>query len=162
MSTHTSTNTSGHITGPADLVTALRHALGDAHVLTGADAAGYLTDQHGRLTGQALAVARPADTAQVAQLVRLCRAHRTPIVAQGGNTGLMGGATPDASGHAVLLSLARLNRVRELEDAIGEPHIGEIAADCFMARVELDRTPGQRESVTRVRIVCWCCRRRRR
>lgn len=58
MSTHTSTNTStsGHITGPADLVTALRHALGDAHVLTGADAAGYLTDQHGRLTGQALAV----------------------------------------------------------------------------------------------------------
>lgn len=100
MSTHTHTSThtstSGHITGPADLVTALRHALGDSHVLTGADAAGYLTDQHGRLTGQALAVARPADTAQVAQLVRLCRAHRTPIVAQGGNTGLMGGATPDA------------------------------------------------------------------
>ena len=119
MSTHTHTSThtstSGHITGPADLITALRHALGDAHVLTGADAAGYLTDQHGRLTGQALAVARPANTAQVAQLVRLCRAHRTPIVAQGGNTGLMGGATPDASGHAVLLSLARLNRVRAID-----------------------------------------------
>ena len=48
------------------------------------------------------------------------------------------------------------------EDAIGEPHIGEIAADCFLARVELDRTPGQRESVTPRRTACWYCRRRRR
>ncbi|MBS3017557.1 putative FAD-linked oxidoreductase [Comamonas sp. PE63] len=97
------------------LIDQLRAALGTDQVLTGTDAAGYLTDQHGRLTGRALAVVRPADTAQVAEVVRLCRAQRTPIVPQGGNTGLMGGATPDASGQAVLLSLGRLNRVRAID-----------------------------------------------
>ncbi|MDR0225526.1 MAG: FAD-binding oxidoreductase [Burkholderiaceae bacterium] len=99
----------------SDLLAGLRQALGEAHVLTGADAAGYLTDQHRRLTGQALAVVRPADTGQVAQVVRLCRAHGTPIVPQGGNTGLMGGATPDGSGRAVLLSLGRLQRIRSID-----------------------------------------------
>jgi len=99
----------------SDLLTELREALGHAHVLTGDDATGYLTDQHRRLTGRALAVVRPADTAQVAQVVRLCRQHRTPIVPQGGNTGLMGAATPDASGRAVVLSLARLNQVRAID-----------------------------------------------
>ncbi|MGC4243903.1 MAG: hydroxyacid dehydrogenase, partial [Herbaspirillum sp.] len=53
----------------AALLDALRTALGTAHVLVGTDAAGYLTDQHGRLTGQALAVVRPADTHQVAEVV---------------------------------------------------------------------------------------------
>ncbi len=97
------------------LLDQLRSALGSAHVLTGTDATGYLTDQHGRLTGQALAVVRPADTRQVAEVVRLCRQHRTPIVPQGGNTGLMGGATPDTSGHAVVLLLGRLNRIRHID-----------------------------------------------
>ena len=97
------------------LLETLRLALGPAQVLTGADAAGFLTDQHGRLTGHAIAVVRPANSEEVAQVVRLCRAHRTPLVPQGGNTGLMGGATPDASGDAVLLSLGRLNRVREID-----------------------------------------------
>ena len=99
-----------------ELLPSLRHALGAAHVLTAPeDTAGYLTDRHGRLHGRALAVVRPADTAQVAAVVRLCRAHRAPIVPQGGNTGLVGGATPDASGHAVLLSLGRLNRIRAVD-----------------------------------------------
>ncbi|KQP13612.1 FAD-binding oxidoreductase [Pseudorhodoferax sp. Leaf267] len=97
------------------LLAALREALGSTHVLTGDDATGYLTDQHRRLTGRALAVVRPADTAQVAQVVRLCRQHRTPIVPQGGNTGLMGAATPDGSGRAVLLSLGRLQRIRAID-----------------------------------------------
>ncbi|MDT0355278.1 FAD-binding oxidoreductase [Herbaspirillum huttiense F1] len=99
----------------AVLLDALRTALGTAHVLVGTDAAGYLTDQHGRLTGQALAVVRPADTHQVAEVVRLCRQYRTPIVAQGGNTGLMGGATPDTSGQAIVLLLGRLNRIRHID-----------------------------------------------
>ncbi|MDR6213794.1 FAD-binding oxidoreductase [Paracidovorax wautersii] len=99
----------------AALLDELRAALGAAQVLTGSGADGYLTDQHRRLTGRALAVLRPADTAQVAQVVRLCRQHRTPIVPQGGNTGLMGAATPDDSGRAVVLSLARLNRVRAID-----------------------------------------------
>ena len=97
------------------LLHALRAAFGPAHVLTGTDAAGYLTDQHGRMTGQALAVVRPAHAQEVAEVVRLCRQHRAPIVPQGGNTGLMGAATPDGSGRAVLLSLGRLNRIRAID-----------------------------------------------
>nr|WP_315233879.1 FAD-binding oxidoreductase [uncultured Albidiferax sp.] len=97
------------------LLEGLRETLGAAHVLTGTDADAFLTDQHGRLTGRALAVVRPADTEQVAQVVRLCRAQHTPLVPQGGNTGLMGAATPDTSGDAVLLSLGRLSRVREID-----------------------------------------------
>jgi FAD/FMN-containing dehydrogenase len=96
----------------------LRSVLGARHVLTAPpDTAAYLTDQHGRLTGRALAVLRPATTAEVAHIVQRCRAHRTPIVPQGGNTGLVGAATPDGSGRAVVLSLTRLNRIRAVDTA---------------------------------------------
>ena len=74
------------------LLAALRARLGHDWVWTGADAAPYLTDQRGRLHGQALAVARPADAEEVAAVLRLCRAAGVPVVPQGGNTGLMGGA----------------------------------------------------------------------
>lgn len=74
----------------------------------------WLTDWRGRYVGQALAMASPADTAQVAALVRLCALHRVPIVPQGGNSGMVGGATPDASGRAVLLSLRRMNTIRSV------------------------------------------------
>jgi len=60
---------------------------------------------------------RPADTDQVADVVRICAAAGTPIVAQGGNTGMCGGATPDAGGNELVLSLARLDRVRALDAA---------------------------------------------
>ena len=79
------------------------------------DTAPYLTDWRGRFTGRAQAVVLPATTDEVAAIVRACAEHRTPIVPQGGNTGLVGGATPDASGDAIVLSLKRLNRVREVD-----------------------------------------------
>lgn len=125
----------------SDLLNALREALGTAQVLTGADAAGYLTDQHRRLTGKALAVVRPADTAQVAQVVRLCRHHRTPIVPQGGNTGLMGAATPDDSGCAVVLSLTRLNRIRSIDSDNDTLTVeaGAVLAQVQQAAQEADR-----------------------
>ena len=63
----------------------------------------WLTDWRGRFTGRALALASPASTAQVAGLLRLCSHFGVPVVPQGGNSGLSGGATPDASGEAVLL-----------------------------------------------------------
>jgi FAD/FMN-containing dehydrogenase len=100
----------------SDLLDELRPVLGTRHVLTAAaDTAPFLTDRHGRLTGRALAVVRPADTSEVAEVVRRCRAHRTPIVPQGGNTGLVGAATPDASGRAIVLALGRLNRIRAID-----------------------------------------------
>ena len=79
------------------LLAALRARLGADGVLTGADAAPFLTDQRRVLHGQALAVARPADADGVAAVLRLCRAARVPAVPQGGNTGLMGGATRTAA-----------------------------------------------------------------
>ncbi|TFV86054.1 FAD-binding oxidoreductase [Oxalobacteraceae bacterium OM1] len=93
-----------------------REAVGAEHVLTDpADMAGYLTDWRRRFTGKALAVVRPADTAQVAAIVKLCAAHRVPIVPQGGNTGLVLGSVPDQSGTAIVLSLARMRRIRALD-----------------------------------------------
>jgi FAD/FMN-containing dehydrogenase len=98
------------------LLAACRDLIGAAHVLTDpADTALYLTDQRRRFSGSALAVLRPGDRDQVAALVRLCVQHRTPIVPQGGNTGLVLGSVPDASGSAVVLSLGRLNRIRAVD-----------------------------------------------
>jgi FAD/FMN-containing dehydrogenase len=78
------------------------------------DLAPWLTDWRGRFTGRALALASPADTAQVSALVRLCGEHGVAIVPQGGNSGMSGGATPDTSGSALLLSLRRMNAIREV------------------------------------------------
>ncbi|USA40150.1 FAD-binding oxidoreductase [Pelagerythrobacter marinus] len=75
----------------------------------------WLTDWRGRYRGKALALASPASTAQVAALVRLCAQHRVPIVPQGGNSGMSGGATPDDSGTALLLSLRRMDAIRAIE-----------------------------------------------
>jgi FAD/FMN-containing dehydrogenase len=97
------------------LLDACRDLIGAAHVLTGPATAAYLTDQRRRFTGSALAVLRPADSQQVAALVRLCAQHRVAIVPQGGNTGLVLGSVPDASGDAVLMSLGRLNRIRAID-----------------------------------------------
>lgn len=100
------------------VVDELRAAVGTDSVLTAeADTAPYLTDQRKHYTGRALAIVRPRTTADVAAVVRICVATRTPIVPQGGNTGLAGGATPDSSGTAIVLSLTRLNRIRAIDTA---------------------------------------------
>ncbi|MXO59179.1 FAD-binding protein [Altererythrobacter salegens] len=75
----------------------------------------WLTDWRGRFTGEAMAIASPASTEEVSALVKLCARHRVPIVAQGGNTGMCGGATPDGSGRSILLSLRRMNTIRRLD-----------------------------------------------
>ncbi|HWI11816.1 MAG TPA: FAD-binding oxidoreductase [Burkholderiaceae bacterium] len=97
------------------LVEALRAAVGAAHVLTDGDLSAYEVDWRKRYRGRALAVVRPASTAEVAAVVTTCAAHGAAIVAQGGNTGLVGASVPDASGTQVLLNLARMNRVRAID-----------------------------------------------
>ncbi|MFN5801947.1 MAG: FAD-binding oxidoreductase, partial [Burkholderiales bacterium] len=97
-------------------IDALISLLGRDHVLTDeTDKAAYLTDWRRRFSGQAQAVVRPASTQQVADIVRLCAQHQVPVVPQGGNTGLCGGATPDGSGNAIVLVLSRMNKVRALD-----------------------------------------------
>ncbi len=100
-----------------NLLHALAAAVGEANVLTGDDAAPYLTDWRKRYVGRAQAVVRPASTAEVAAAVRACAQARAPMVPQGGNTGLVGGGTPDASGDAVVISLQRMKRVRSIDVA---------------------------------------------
>lgn len=75
----------------------------------------WLTDWRGRYSGRACAMASPASASELAQLVRLCAIHSVPIVPQGGNSGMSGGATPDESGNALLLSLRRMNAIREID-----------------------------------------------
>ncbi|MDD2989168.1 MAG: FAD-binding oxidoreductase [Zoogloea sp.] len=100
------------------LLDVLRTLVGPAHCLTDAAAtAPYLTDWRGRYTGAAQAVVLPANTAQVAAVVKTCAAAGAPIVPQGGNTGLCGGATPLADGRAVVVNLSRLRQIRSLDPA---------------------------------------------
>ena len=98
------------------LLSRLRDIAGSSHVLTApADIAPYLTDWRGRFTGRAQAVVLPSSAGEVAAIVAMCAEMRIPVVPQGGNTGLAGGATPDVSGNAIVLSLKRLNRVRDVD-----------------------------------------------
>ena len=99
------------------LVDVLRASIGAAQVLTDADLSHYELDWRKRYRGRALAVVRPGTTAEVAAIVQACAAHGASLVPQGGNTGLVGASVPDGSGSQVLLSLARLNRLRSIDDA---------------------------------------------
>lgn len=77
----------------------------------------WLTDWRERFTGRALAMASPASSEQLAALIKLCARQGVSVVPQGGNSGMSGGATPDTSGHALLLSLRRMNTIRVLDAA---------------------------------------------
>jgi len=103
---------------PGFLPARLAALIGSEHVLTDAAAMSpYLTDYRGNYHGRALAVVKPANTQEVADIVRLCLEAGVPIVPQGGNTGLCGGATPLPDGQALLVNLSRLNRIRALDVA---------------------------------------------
>lgn len=94
----------------------LQEALSPNAILTGADMAPYLTDWLGEYEGKALAVVRPSSTQEVAQVVKICRKAGVMVVPQGGNTGLVGAATPTSSTReAVVLQLGRMNAIRRVD-----------------------------------------------
>ncbi len=103
----------------SELIQQLRSICGAANVLThddpGADLSAWEQDWRKRSRGRALAVVRPASSAEVAAVVKACAASGTSIVPQGGNTGLVVGSVPDDSGTQVVLSLTRMNAVRALD-----------------------------------------------
>ncbi len=99
------------------LLDTLRGVVGAANVLHEGDLSAWEQDWRRRWRGQALAVVRPGSTAEVAAVLRACAASGVSVVPQGGNTGLVGGGVPDVSGTQVLLSLQRLNRVRDIDEA---------------------------------------------
>jgi len=99
-----------------DLIAALRQRLGPHGVLTDpADTAPYCEDWRRLYRGRTPAVLRPAATAEVAEAVRLCAERGVPIVPQGGNTSMVGGAAVSEDGSQIILSLSRLNRVRAID-----------------------------------------------
>lgn len=111
----------------------LAEIVGSGHVITGDDAVSYVADWRGRYQGRALAVVRPGSTEQVARVVRWCAANAVPVVPQGGNTGLCGGATPDDSGSAVVVSLTRMNAIRSI-DTDNDTLVAE--AGCILQAVQ--------------------------
>ncbi|MGG5817233.1 FAD-binding oxidoreductase [Falsiroseomonas sp. HW251] len=101
---------------PSDLLDRLSALLGPRGLLTDpADIAPHLVDWRNLFQGSSPAVVRPASTAEVAGVVRLCAEAGVPVVPQGGNTSMVAGATPDESGRAVVVALTRMNRLRDLD-----------------------------------------------
>jgi FAD/FMN-containing dehydrogenase len=98
-----------------DLIDRLRALVGAANVLTDGDLSAWEQDWRKRVRGKALAVVRPGSTAQVAAVVQACAAAGVSIVPQGGNTGLVVGGVPDASGRQVVLSLQRMATIRAID-----------------------------------------------
>ena len=104
------------IDGPRDLLSDLAAAVGARHTRTDAEVlAPLLVDERRRYHGDALAVVSPADTDEVATVVRLCASAGVAVVPQGGNTGLCGGATPVGEVPSVVLSLRRMREVRRID-----------------------------------------------
>ena len=93
------------------LIDDLRALLGPAHVLTGPDLAKYTGDWSGHYHPNPMAVARPADTAQVAAVLQCAARHKTPVIPVSGLTGLVGGAMTNGG---LMLSVERLNKIREI------------------------------------------------
>jgi FAD/FMN-containing dehydrogenase len=93
----------------------------------------HVAETWGTARGRAQLLLRPANTRQVAALMALCHEASVAVVPQGGNTGLVGGGVPDASGRMVVLSLARMNRIRAID-----PHNDTITVDagCVLETVQ--------------------------
>jgi len=98
-----------------------------------AELAPRLLEERGHYRGRTALLIRPASTAEVASVIGICAETGTPVVPQGGNTGMMGGATPFEHGGEVLLSLARMNKVREL-DALN--YTITVDAGCILANIQ--------------------------
>ncbi len=101
---------------PADIATQLARIVGEKYVLTAAqDMEAYLSEPRDLWHGKASCVVRPGSTQQVAAICAFADQHGLKIVPQGGNTGLVGGQIPDRSGREILLSLGRLDKIREID-----------------------------------------------
>jgi len=119
---------------PRNFLDALAAAIGTANVLTAErDTAAYFTDWRRQYRAAAECVVRPGSTDEVAAVIRLCAGEGVAIVPQGGNTGLAGGSVPTGDRRELVLSLARMNRIRAL-DALDDTLTAE--AGCVLAHLQ--------------------------
>ena len=125
-----------------------------AAVTAPAEISPWLTDWRGRFSGASAAILAPASTSEAAEMVRLAAGLGVPLVPQGGNTGMVAGATPPADGSALLVSLRRMNRIRFLDrdSNVVVAEAGVILANLHNAAAEAGRrfplTLGARGSCT--------------
>ena len=99
-----------------DWIGELKDHVGDSAIITDpADKAPFLKEWRDRYTGTAAAVVQPHSPQDVAACLAFASKHGIPVVPQAGNTGLVGGQIPDASGRAMIVSVAKLNKVREVD-----------------------------------------------
>ncbi|HYA79444.1 MAG TPA: FAD-binding oxidoreductase, partial [Methylocystis sp.] len=131
-----------NVKGAMDILSRLKSIVGEKNLLAGPVATlPYLQEPRGLYQGAALAVVKPDDTRQVAQILALCNDQGVGVVPQGGNTGLVGGQTPDSSGREIILSLQRLSRVRAV-DPTGDTltiEAGATLAQAQQAAADADR-----------------------
>ncbi len=121
-------------TSTLPIIGSLENILGPQGVLTAAaDLEPYVVDWRGVYRGIAAAVARPENTAQVAAVMMLCAETGTPLVPQGGNTGMCGASVPNASGNEVVLSLARMNRILKVDPL---NNTLTVEAGCVLANIQ--------------------------
>lgn len=127
----------------ASLLAMLRQIIGDEAVLSApGELEAYVEDWRGRYKGPAMCVALPANTAQVSEVVRLCADYGVPVLPQGGNTSLCGGAVPPGEGRApVIVNLSRMRRVRAVDAANGSM---EVEAGCVLRTVQQAAAAEQR------------------
>jgi FAD/FMN-containing dehydrogenase len=118
------------------MLDALAPVLGNKGIVTDpADIAPWTIDWRRRFAGAAPALLAPASTAEVAAVMAAAAAHRVALVPQGGNSSMVGGATPPADGSALILSLRRMNRMRliDAEAGLAVAEAGVILADLHEA-----------------------------
>lgn len=125
-----------------DLLARLAAVVGEKSVLADpGETFSYMQEPRGLFHGRALAVVRPSTVAQISRVLALCNESGTGVVAQGGNTGLVGGQTPDDTGRQIVLSLIRLDKIRDID-----PVSDAMTVD---AGVTLARAQAAAESVDR-------------
>lgn len=99
-----------------DLIAQFAAITGEKNAFVSAeDIAPYLIEQRDLYHGKTALVLRPANVQEVSEIMKLAYATATPIVPQGGNTGLVGGQQPDQSGNAIIISLNRMNKIRSID-----------------------------------------------
>jgi len=121
-------------TVPGPVIGRLKDAVGPKGWIDAeADMASYVNDERGLFHGKTPLVLRPASTGEVAAVVKICADAGVGIVPQGGNTGYVGGSVPGGEGGEILLSLGRMNRVRDLDPL---DYTITVEAGCILAQVQ--------------------------
>jgi len=124
------------------LINRLREIVGDTALLTASeDMAPYLEERRGLYHGYARALVKPRTVAEVSAVMTLAYESGTPVIPQGGNTGLVGGQIPRAEDHGILLNLSRMNNVRAVDAANNTISVdaGVTLADVQLAAAQADR-----------------------